>query len=104
MPERPSIYEQEHEDFRTSVRAFLEKEVVPHHDQWEKDGQVSREVWLKAGEAGLLCFDVDAEHAVLEDFVVLGEAGALGRRTRAARAAAGAASRSSRRSRPAARP
>lgn len=70
MPERPSIYEQEHEDFRTSVRAFMEKEVVPHHDQWEKDGQVSREVWLKAGEAGLLCFDVEEEYggAGVSDF------------------------------------
>ena len=57
MPDRPSIYEQEHEDFRRTARAFMEKEVVPFHDQWEKDGQVSREVWLKAGEAGLLCFD-----------------------------------------------
>ncbi|GGO76321.1 acyl-CoA dehydrogenase family protein [Nocardioides deserti] len=62
MPERPSIYEQEHEDFRATVRSFLEREVVPHHDQWEKDGQVSREVWLKAGEAGLLCFDVEEEY------------------------------------------
>lgn len=70
MAERPSIYEQEHEDFRTSVRAFMEKEVVPHHDQWEKDGQVSREVWLKAGEAGLLCFDVEEEYggAGVKDF------------------------------------
>jgi alkylation response protein AidB-like acyl-CoA dehydrogenase len=70
MPERPSIYEQEHEDFRASVRAFMEKEVVPHHEQWEKDGQVSREVWLKAGEAGLLCFDVDEEYggAGVKDF------------------------------------
>ncbi|MBA2954037.1 acyl-CoA dehydrogenase [Nocardioides sp. MAH-18] len=70
MPERPSIYEQEHEDFRASVRAFMEKEVVPHHEQWEKDGQVSREVWLKAGEAGLLCFDVEEEYggAGVKDF------------------------------------
>ena len=60
--ERPSIYEQEHEDFRATARAFLEREVVPHHEQWEKDGQVSREVWLKAGEAGLLCFDVEEEY------------------------------------------
>ena len=68
--QRPSIYEQEHEDFRQSVRAFLEKEVVPHHDQWERDGQVSREVWTKAGEAGLLCFDVDEEYggAGVKDF------------------------------------
>ena len=48
----------------------MEKEVVPHHDQWERDGQVSREVWLKAGEAGLLCFDVDEEYggAGIKDF------------------------------------
>ena len=53
MPQTPSITEQEHEDFRATVRAFLAKEVVPFHDQWERDGQVSREVWRKAGEAGL---------------------------------------------------
>ena len=70
MSNRPSIYEQEHEDFRGSVRTFLEKEVVPFHDQWEKDGQVSREVWTKAGEAGLLCFDVDEQYggAGVKDF------------------------------------
>ena len=68
--DRPTIYEQEHEDFRSSVRAFMEKEVVPFHDQWEKDGQVSREVWAKAGAAGLLCFDVDEEYggAGVKDF------------------------------------
>ena len=78
MPERPSIYEQEHEDFRATARAFLEKEVKPFHDQWEKDGQVDRDVWLKAGAAGLLCFDVDEEYgaAGAKDFrynVVLAE-------------------------------
>ena len=70
MPARPSIYEQEHEDFRVSVRAFVEKEIVPHHEQWERDGQVSREVWTRAGEAGLLCFDVEEEYggAGVDDF------------------------------------
>ena len=70
MPDAPSILEQEHEDFRRTVRSFLEKEVVPHHDQWENDGQVSREVWTKAGEQGLLCFDVDEEYggAGVKDF------------------------------------
>jgi len=62
LPERPSIYEQEHEDFRATARAFLEKEVKPFHEQWEQAGQVDREVWTKAGEAGLLCFDVDEEY------------------------------------------
>jgi alkylation response protein AidB-like acyl-CoA dehydrogenase len=70
MPDAPSILEQEHEDFRRTVRSFLEKEVVPHHEQWEKDGQVSREVWTKAGEQGLLCFDVAEEYggAGVKDF------------------------------------
>ncbi len=56
------IFTPEHEDFRATVAAFVEREVLPHHDQWEVDGQVSREVWTKAGEAGLLCFDVDEEY------------------------------------------
>jgi alkylation response protein AidB-like acyl-CoA dehydrogenase len=70
MPDKPSIYTQEHEDFRSTVREFLEREVVPHHDQWEKDGQVSREVWTKAGAQGLLCFDVEEEYggAGVKDF------------------------------------
>jgi alkylation response protein AidB-like acyl-CoA dehydrogenase len=70
MPERPSIYEQEHDDFRQSVRTFMEKEVAPFHDEWEREGQVSREVWRKAGAAGLLCFDVDEEYggAGVKDF------------------------------------
>lgn len=70
MPERPSIYEQEHEDFRATARAFMEKEVVPHVEEWEAAGQVSREVWLKAGETGLLGFDVEEEYggAGISDF------------------------------------
>ena len=61
MTARP-LLDDEHEAFRRTVRAFLDKEVVPHHEQWEKDGQVSREVWAKAGEQGLLCFDVAEEY------------------------------------------
>jgi alkylation response protein AidB-like acyl-CoA dehydrogenase len=70
MPDKPSVYTQEHEDFRATVREFLEREVVPHHAQWERDGQVSREVWTKAGAHGLLCFDVDEEYggAGVKDF------------------------------------
>ena len=59
MPERPSILEQEHEDFRAIARAFFDKEVKPFHEQWERDGIVDREVWRKAGQRGLLCFDVE---------------------------------------------
>jgi alkylation response protein AidB-like acyl-CoA dehydrogenase len=64
------IFEPEHESFRQTVRSFIEKEVTPHHEQWEADGMVDRSVWTKAGELGLLCFDVDEEHggAGVKDF------------------------------------
>jgi alkylation response protein AidB-like acyl-CoA dehydrogenase len=56
------IFTAEHEDFRRSARTFFEREVVPHHEEWEHDGIVPREVWTKAGGAGLLCFDVPEEY------------------------------------------
>jgi alkylation response protein AidB-like acyl-CoA dehydrogenase len=56
------IFEAEHEDFRRTARTFYEKEVVPFQEQWEKDGIVPRDLWNKAGEAGLLCFDVPEEY------------------------------------------
>jgi alkylation response protein AidB-like acyl-CoA dehydrogenase len=56
------ILTDEHEAFRRTVRSFIEKEVTPHHAQWETDGQVSREVWTRAGAQGLLCFDVAEEY------------------------------------------
>ena len=49
------IYDSDHEMFRDSLRKFIETEAQPHHDQWEQDGMVSDEVWLKAGEQGFLC-------------------------------------------------
>ncbi|XP_061156216.1 long-chain specific acyl-CoA dehydrogenase, mitochondrial [Syngnathus typhle] len=48
------IFNEDHDLFRQSVRRFFQEEVVPHHKEWEKAGQVSREVWEKAGEQGLL--------------------------------------------------
>ncbi len=58
----PDVYASEHEDFRTTARTFFDREVVPFHDRWEQDGIVPRELWRKAGEAGLLCFDVPEEY------------------------------------------
>ncbi|MFD3331987.1 acyl-CoA dehydrogenase family protein [Streptomyces sp. NPDC058700] len=56
------LYTADHEAFRATVRTFLEKEVLPHYEQWEKDGVVSREVWLAAGRQGLLGLAVDEEY------------------------------------------
>lgn len=56
------IFTEEHEAFRGMVRSFIEKEITPHHEQWEKDGIVSREVWLAAGRQGLLGIDIPEEY------------------------------------------
>lgn len=56
-----TVYEQEHEMFRDSVRKFLEDEIAPHHEQWEKEGQVDRSAWLKAGEMGMISPTVPEE-------------------------------------------
>lgn len=57
-----NIFAEEHDQFRESVRRFIAKEITPHHRQWEKDGLVSRDVWLKAGAAGFLCSNVPEEY------------------------------------------
>jgi len=49
------VYDNEHEQFRESLRKFLETEAVPFHDQWEKDGQIDRSLWQRAGAQGYLC-------------------------------------------------
>ena len=53
-----SLFAEEHELFRDTVRKFVEQEIMPHHTQWEDDGVVPRELWRTAGAAGLLCADV----------------------------------------------
>ncbi|PZG15727.1 acyl-CoA dehydrogenase [Micromonospora craterilacus] len=53
------LYDRDHDEFRELCRTFLAREAVPHHERWEADGIVDREVWRKAGAAGLLGLDVD---------------------------------------------
>ena len=57
-----TIFDADHDAFRDTVRTFCEKEIAPHHEQWEKDGIVPREVWEKAGELGLLGFMMPEEY------------------------------------------
>jgi acyl-CoA dehydrogenase len=60
-----TLFDEQHEIFRDSVRRYIEQEIVPHHADWEKLGQVPRGAWLKAGEAGLLCCNVPEEYGGL---------------------------------------
>ncbi|MGB7182984.1 MAG: acyl-CoA dehydrogenase family protein [Burkholderiaceae bacterium] len=57
-----SLFNEEHEMFRDSIRRFLDKEVVPHHERWEEQGYVDRDVWLKAGQNGFLCPTMPEEY------------------------------------------
>jgi alkylation response protein AidB-like acyl-CoA dehydrogenase len=60
-----TLFREEHKIFRESVRRFVEREIVPFHAQWEKDGIVPRELWLKAGAEGLLCCTVPEQYGGL---------------------------------------
>jgi len=65
-----NIFTEEHTLFRDALRHFVEKEMVPCNEQWEKDGVVSRELWLKAGQQGFLGMSVPEEYggAGADDF------------------------------------
>jgi len=58
---RRTIFGDEHEDFRESVRGFLEKEAVPHTEEWEKAGLVPREFWRKAAAQSYVAFQAPEE-------------------------------------------
>ncbi len=60
-----SIFREEHEIWRATVRRFVEKEIVPYHAQWEHDSIVPRELWLRAGAQGMLCCTVPEEYGGL---------------------------------------
>jgi acyl-CoA dehydrogenase len=64
------LFEPEHDAYRDTVRRFVESELQPFHHQWEKDGIVPREVWMKAGEIGMLCPSVpEAYGGIGADFL-----------------------------------
>ena len=50
-----NLFKEEHAIFRDSLKKFLDKEISPQFEQWEKDGIVPREAWRKMGENGFLC-------------------------------------------------
>jgi alkylation response protein AidB-like acyl-CoA dehydrogenase len=62
MSVRRAIFDTEHEQLRQVAREFLEKDALPHRDEWEQRGDVGREVWRKAGEHGLLGLEVPEQY------------------------------------------
>jgi alkylation response protein AidB-like acyl-CoA dehydrogenase len=57
-----TLMDAEHIMFRDGYRDFLQREVLPHHAQWEHDGVVPRETWESAGRQGLLGLGIPEEY------------------------------------------
>ena len=53
---------EELELFRDSVRRFVEAEIAPHQERWNKQQHVDRDIWNKAGEIGMLLPDIAEEY------------------------------------------
>ena len=45
-------FTEEHNLFRESLKDFLQKEVVPHIEEWEESGKINKAIWTKFGEMG----------------------------------------------------
>ncbi|MGW8666891.1 acyl-CoA dehydrogenase family protein [Streptomyces niveus] len=58
---RRSVYNEDHEAFRETLRAFIEAEVVPVYDEWYAEGLVPREFYYKLGELGIFGIEVPEE-------------------------------------------
>ena len=56
------IYSEEHGIFRQSFRKFVEKELLPHLDEWEEKQEIPRSIWKRFGELGYLCPRFDEKY------------------------------------------
>ncbi|GAA3724705.1 alkylation response protein AidB-like acyl-CoA dehydrogenase [Spinactinospora alkalitolerans] len=73
-----TLFTEVHDDFRAGFRAFVEAEILPHHDEWERQGRVDHTMFKAAGEAGYLATAVPEEYGGLgqDDFrfnAIIGE-------------------------------
>jgi len=59
-------FTEEHEAFRTSFKDFLQKEVVPHIEKWEKNGTIERFIWKKFGEMGYFGLSTPEEYGGMD--------------------------------------
>ena len=60
-----TVYSDEHEMFRDTVRRVFDKALTPNLDRYEQEGIVDRDFWLACGEAGLLCPTVSENYGGL---------------------------------------
>jgi len=73
-----ALFDDDHDLFRATVRGFVDTQIAPNHEQWERDGIVPRELFTAAGALGLLCMNAPEQYGGggVDDFrynVVLSE-------------------------------
>jgi acyl-CoA dehydrogenase len=56
------IFSEHHDMFRATVRAFVEKEIAPHIEEWEAAGRMPRWIWPRMGELGLLGVEYEEKY------------------------------------------
>ncbi|MCX2714752.1 acyl-CoA dehydrogenase family protein [Mycolicibacterium sp. J2] len=59
---RRTVFTEEHDDFRSMIRAFIESEVVPVYDKWFEDGIAPRDFYYKLGELGIFGIEIPTEY------------------------------------------
>src|SRR3989441_4983203 len=57
-----NVFNEQHDMFRATVRAFVEKEIMPHVEEWEAAGRMPRSIWPRMGELGLLGVEYDDKY------------------------------------------
>jgi alkylation response protein AidB-like acyl-CoA dehydrogenase len=67
---RRTVFNEDHEAYRQTIRDFLAKEVVPVFPDWEQQGYVPKDVYRKLGELGVWGIEVPEEYggAGIEDY------------------------------------
>ncbi len=66
-----SYFSETHEQMRLTVRKFVEREILPHVTQWEEEGTFPRELYRKAGAAGLLGIGFPEEYGGMGEDVFM---------------------------------
>ncbi len=77
------VYDADHEQFRTTLRQFITREVLPRYAEWEAAGQTPRDIWARAGDLGILGTSIPTEWGGMGgdfrfDAIVLEELGRAG--------------------------
>ena len=56
------VFNEQHDMFRATVRSFVEREVMPHVEEWEAAGRIPKSIWPRMGELGLLGVEYDEKY------------------------------------------